>query len=72
MRQEVFPLWLRSYSHGVENGETDRVVKASMVFELEAYLALPFHYVPTFRHYHQSLQVKGSPGEVTVFESTSL
>jgi hypothetical protein len=71
-RKEIFPLWLRSYSHGVENGDTDRTVKGSMVFELEAYLALPFHYVPTFRHYYQTIQVNGSPGEAVVLETSSL
>lgn len=71
-RPELFPLWLRSYSHGVENGEADRVVKGSMVFELEAYLALPFHYVPTFRHYYQTIQMNGSPGEVAAIEQSSL
>lgn len=71
-RREIFPLWLRSYAHGVENGDTDRSVKGSMVFELEAYLALPFNYVPTFRHYLQEIQIHGSPGELTTTESVAL
>lgn len=70
-RKEIFPLWLRSYAHSVENGDQERVVKGSMVFELEAYLGLPFRYVPTFRHYLQTIQINGSPGEAVVTEQVS-
>lgn len=71
-RNTIFPLWLRSYAHGVTNGDADREVKGSMVFELEAYLAMPFRYAPTFKHYHQQIQVKGSPGEVTAIETVNV
>lgn len=66
--REVFPLWLRSYSHNVENGDAERIVKGSLVVEMEAYLGLPFKFVPTFRHYLQEVRVTGSPGEETQTE----
>lgn len=66
--REVFPLWLRSYSHNVENGDAERNVKGSLMIELEAYLGLPFKFVPTFRRYIQETRVDGSPGESTPTE----
>jgi hypothetical protein len=68
--QEIFPLWLRSYSHNVENGDAERTVKGSLVVQLEAYLGLPFQFVPTFRRYIQRIRVVGSPGEATETERT--
>ncbi len=66
--REVFPMWLRSYSHNVENGDAERNVKGSMVIELEVYLGLPFQFSPTFRRYLQEVQIKGSPGETVAIE----
>ena len=56
---EVFPIKLASYTHAVENGDADRVCKASMVFELDAYIPLPFQYVPTFRKLYLNYLMKG-------------
>ncbi len=68
--REVFPMWLRSYSHDVENGDAERNVKGSLMIELEVYLGLPFKFVPTFRHYLQETRIEGSPGEATETEQT--
>lgn len=69
---ELFPVWMRSYSHNVQEGDSEREVKASATFEVEAYLGLPFHFVPTFRHYIQEITVQGSPGEAIVSETTTV
>lgn len=65
-KRELFPLWLRGYSHNVDIAGDDRQVKGSCVFEMEAYLALPYHFVPTFHRYYETFQMKGTPGETVI------
>jgi hypothetical protein len=63
---QIFPMFLKSYSHGVDSntGEGERIVKGTIAVEIEAYLALPYRFVPTFRKLHQSLLIQGEPGVV--------
>ena len=66
-KPQLFPLYLRSYSHGVNSntGEAEREVRGTLMLEMEAYLALPYRFVPTFRRFYQTFVVDGSPGETT-------
>ena len=70
--REIFPLWLRGYSHNVDASGDERQVKGNFILEMEAYLGLPYHFVPTFLRYHQEVQINGTPGEATATESISV
>lgn len=66
---QLFPMFLRSYSHGVATeGDSERTVRGTFTFELEAYLGIPYHFVPTFRKLHQEIFVNGinGPGETII------
>lgn len=64
-RTEWFPLHLRGFNVLTDSntGEEDRDVRALMLVELEAYLPLPYKFVPVFRTYIQNMQMGRSPGE---------
>lgn len=58
---QFFPMFLRSYSHGVQSeGDAERQVRGTFTFELEAYLALPYHFIPSFRRLHAEVLVAGN------------
>lgn len=63
-RSQIFPIYLRSYNHGVDSnqGEGERLVRGTILVEIEAYLALPYRFVPTFRKLHQQVSIEGEPG----------
>lgn len=58
-RTEWFPLFLRGFNVLTDSntGEEDRDVRALMLVELEAYLPLPYKFVPVFRTYIQNMQI---------------
>lgn len=62
---ENFPLWLRGFNPMSESntGEEERQIRAMCLVELEAYLPLPYKFVPVFRTYIQNIQVGLTPGE---------
>jgi hypothetical protein len=64
--KEYFPLWLKGFTNATTTGagsEGEREVKASMSLELEAYLALPLRFVPTFRKLITHIAISTAPGE---------
>jgi hypothetical protein len=70
LSKEFFPLRLKGYSHGVDSntGDQERTVRGSFVFEVEAYLGLPYTFVPTFRRLITEFAAQGGqPGEVVAF-----
>lgn len=58
---EFFPLHLRGFNVLTDSntGEEDRMVRAIMLIELEAYLPLPYRMIPIFRTYIQHLFIRG-------------
>lgn len=48
---QIFPVYLRSFSNNTDSntGDEERTVRASAAIEVEAYLPLPYHFVPIFR-----------------------
>lgn len=70
LSKEFFPLRLKGYSHGVDSntGDQERTVRGSFVMEVEAYLGLPYTFVPTFRRLITDFASQGGqPGEVESF-----
>ncbi len=64
MRQ-LYPLALLGYSHNVDSnqGEGERQVRGSLMVEMDAYLDLPYKYVPTFRKMVQEISIVGAGSE---------
>jgi hypothetical protein len=64
-RPQLFPIHLKGYNHGVESntGDGERQVSGTLNMDIEAYLAMPYQFVPTFRSFHQEIIVDGEPGE---------
>lgn len=56
---EWFPMRLQGFNPTTDSnsGEEDRTVRAVMLVELEAYLPLPYTFVPIFRRYIQQMVV---------------
>lgn len=62
---KLIPIFLRGYSHNVtsEAGEEERVVRASLMLEMETYLPLPMKFQGVFRRYIQeTFMASGTPG----------
>lgn len=64
-RRQLYPLTLLGYSHNVDSnqGEGERQVRGSLMVEMDAYLDLPYQYVPTFRRMVQEISVAGGDTE---------
>jgi hypothetical protein len=70
--KEYFPLWLKSCVNATTTGagsEGEREVKAVLSLELEAYLALPLRFVPTFRSILAEIRVQNADGETEATET---
>jgi hypothetical protein len=55
--RRLFPFYLRGFSNQTDSntGQDERTVRASMMLELEAYLPLPYKFVPVFRKFTQAI-----------------
>lgn len=66
----LFPFWLRGFSNQTDSntGQEERTVRASMMIEMEAYLPLPYKFVPVFKKFTAVTEVT-EPVKSSVLDS---